>query len=480
MITSKCHIIFLTLYLVQVTIETAVVTTNDQVKNHLVEWWNKISYQSPMKCSDNKISFPTHTLLRHIPRGMIKGHICKNGNKPDRYLFKGSNKTTTYLSGKGKLKFVSKREWKTWQYIERKEFENRNLCYDLIGNNGVSLKEVIGTFKTGSLHGNAKLKWKDKSFSIATFKNGYIHGFQRSWDSNGNLVHAGVYNKGREVGFHWRMVFGQLAYIDTRLINNGTIPWMLLFPILNNGSLDNPLAGHFLPHLNILENVHLSILTQIMSKDSDCLTTIFYKLAQKQSYRYMIRTQTKYPFNFHTQSQLCTHESSEYSTNPTRKLRDFFKNVDQLIYGNGNPNVLEGYQVLWHFKPLSDDVNVESSIKFISNITFDNNTNTSMVSILGSRLLGITFSHITINKHGKLNGYCELNVVSKDRKYVPRDNTLQWPTHNIKGMFTNGELNGIAVVNTNTFSSGWLTVKNGVIHGPCLFHGLQPILPVSF
>ena len=72
----------------------------------------------------------------------------------------------------------------------------------------------------------------------------------------------------------------------------------------------------------------------------------------------------------------------------------------------------------------------------------------------------------------------ELNVVNKDRKFVSRDRTLQWHPYKIKGIFIHGELNGITVVHTNTFSSGWVTTKDGVLHGPCIFHGLQPILPV--
>ena len=479
MVIPQYHSIVLTLIIIQLSQETRTNRSNTEISKHVTEWWKKNSHKSTIKCNWSRKAFKFKSnILRHTLRKRIKGHSCKKGTNPDRYAFKGLHNATTYLSGKGKLRAISKSEWHTWQQLERQEFRNRNICYDLILNDGVALKEVVGTFINGSLHGNAKLKWEDNSFSISKFHNGYIHGFQRIWDSNGNLLQAGEYYKGMKIGYHWRMIFHHLAYIDTNLVNNGTIPRTLLFPLLKNGNFDDPIVGLFLPHINTLEDVFQAYLTHILSEDSACLLTLAYKTATTQNYRYMIRTKTKYSMTLHKNSTFCPKTTNKYFKDPTEKLLNFFNDVDQLIYGGDYENILEGFRVLWQLKPMLDGPDIAGSIKLISNVTFDIKNRKGTANILGSIPLTITFDHIVVDNQGKLNGYCELNIVNRDRKFVSRDRTLQWHPYKIKGIFVHGELNGITVVDTNTFSSGWVTTKDGVLHGPCIFHGLQPILPV--
>ena len=43
---------------------------------------------------------------------------------------------------------------------------------------------------------------------------------------------------------------------------------------------------------------------------------------------------------------------------------------------------------------------------------------------------------------------------------------------------TANDMHGIAIINTNSQSFGWVTMKDDVMHGPIIFHGLMPVNPV--
>ena len=185
-----------------------------------------------------------------------------------------------------------------------------------------------------------------------------------------------------------------------------------------------------------------------------------------------------FPLSIYQSSPLCIQNQNEVLEGPSRRLRNFFNYTDQLIYGVKPQSFYEGYKIMWYLKPLLEDVNKTKHIKLISNVTFHHVNKTSTAVILGSTPLRIKFLHIGVNQHEELDGYCDISVIPEDWFLVPRDNTLQWPPNRIKGYFISGELNGIVIVGTNTESSGWVTVKDGVLHGPVIFHGLHPVLPV--
>ena len=156
--------------------------------------------------------------------------------------------------------------------------------------------------------------------------------------------------------------------------------------------------------------------------------------------------------------------------------------MDSLIYGqnySAKQTFLEGCRILWHLKPLSEEVDDIIARKLITNITFDNITKTSTAVIFG-RTVRIHFEDFVLNQKSELDGYCDIRVALEDRKFVPRDYALEWPPYRIKGMFRHGELNGIALIETDTSSFGWVTMKNGVMHGPVVFQALMPVNPVSY
>ena len=195
----------------------------------------------------------------------------------------------------------------------------------------------------------------------------------------------------------------------------------------------------------------------------------------------MLRNKTKVPLLVHETTPFCSMNTNDISDGPGKRLQDILNSVDQLIYGENiseHQKFLEGNKVLWRLKPITENIDESRSLKLISNITFDHKNKNVTAIILGSTPLRITFNQLQTDANQVLNGYCDISVVQDDRRYLPRDKTLHWPPYRIRGMFNHGKLNGIVTIETNTMSSGWVTVKNGVMHGPVVFHGLMPVIPV--
>ena len=79
-----------------------------------------------------------------------------------------------------------------------------------------------------------------------------------------------------------------------------------------------------------------------------------------------------------------------------------------------------------------------------------------------------------LDKDGLPNGYNDIQIsydsyLQSDQSHlIPKDSTLNWTPSRIIGMFHHGVLNGHVFVLTNTSSYAWMTVENGVLHGPCI------------
>ena len=457
-------------------------SSHDLVKQYISEWWNKISDQKAHECKNSHISLPKLKILNQMPRGIIRSYTCENGTSPSRYIFKRwKSEDIGYPDGKGKLKMVLNSKWKSWTRSLQTELETLNICYEFMNYKGMKVGEVLGTFRNGLLNGMAKIKWEDNSTSISRFYNGRLHGFHRTWDSKENLVHAGVYHKGFAMGFHWHVENRHLVYSDTSVINHEDRSITVLFSLLSNGSLGDPFAGELLPHINSLENAQHVLLTGLISNKTECVMKIEYNRKEGETFRYTIEYNEKISISIHDDSPFCDRNADKvFTNNASHGLRRFFNHVDNLIYrtSENNQERYGGYQVLWYLKPYLKGPDKKRSIKLISNVTYNYETKQSTAVVLGSKPLRIQFHSIIVDKHQRLNGYCDISIHKEDRAFVPQDKTLKWPPYRVKGMFTHGELHGIAVVYTDTLSYGWVTVKRNVLHGPCVFHGILPNPPV--
>ena len=81
----------------------------------------------------------------------------------------------------------------------------------------------------------------------------------------------------------------------------------VIFPILENGSLDDPMAGDYHYNSGVLENVYLIDISKITRSKSNCSIDLDCRLTKKVEYNYDLRTRSKVPiFNENnTSNQLC-------------------------------------------------------------------------------------------------------------------------------------------------------------------------------
>ena len=489
MIMSFLKRFSLTIFVLSLTLRSTKSQTNlnsqgshNDIKNKIQEWWKENNNQVKRNCLDHKPTLPKLPFQGARLRLRIRGYNCLDNTNPSLYLFNGSNKSH-YPEGKGKLRLVSETEWSTWPDSEKNAFFERNICYEMMGIKNSEVDEIIGSFKNGSLEGTSKIRFQDNTTFISKFKDGYLHGFLRSWNRNGSLLIVENYKKGVEFGKRWSIVMDHLLYLNADILNAKEKHLSVVFPILTNGSLDDPMLGTFLPHLNVLDDVHDVQITGIDSKTEDCILKISYKKMKKKNYRYILRNKSKFPVDFHKNAPFCKDDSKTSLYPPSQKLHDMFEYVDSLIYGNifsANQTFFEGCRILWHLKPPAEEVDEVTALRLISNITINETTRTVTAVILGSeRPLELELYEFHLNKRLELHGYCDIGIAAKDRLGVPRDNAVDWPPYRIKGMFYNGKLNGIAIIETDTQSFGWVTMKDNVIHGPVVFQGIMPVNPVK-
>ena len=457
---------------------------HNEIKNKVEKWWKESSNQTRRKCKEEKLTLPKIPILESIKRIQIKSYSCPNNTKHEtRYRFHGLDKSN-YPEGKGKLKLILNSEWSKLSKDEKNKFNQLGICYEMIAGSQGEIKEIIGIFKNGSLHGPAKIVWTENSTVIANFKDGYLNGYQRTWNGNGDLVMAGYYKKGMEIGSYWKRVKDHLVFVNSEMLKFNHERISLIFPILANGLLGAPVAGSFHPHLDILEDAHDVLLTGIKSSPDECMLQIDYQRTTKKNSRYLLSDKIFMPFSFHENYPLCRNITESSLDKPDEQLLSFFNYVDSLIYGENifaNQTYFEGFKALWHLKPLSEELDQNRAIELISNIAYNDTTNTFSANILGSkRPLKIQFNDFKLNDKLEIDGYCDISIDLEDRYNIPKDVALDWPPYRIRGIFKDGKLNGISVVETNTQSFGWVTMKDNVIHGPVIFHALMPVNPVSF
>ena len=455
---------------------------HNEIKNEIDKWWKQSASTLPIKCKDAKFSFLKLPIVDTIVKISIKTYKCPKNKDPNRYIFSGIDKSN-YPEGKGRLKLISEKQWDKWAKKDKDEFNERKICYDIVAGTHSQIKDIIGNFKNGSLHGPAKITWVDNSTVISKFKNGYLHGYTRTWNSQGTLIKAGYHTKGIENGSHWRVNNNHLMFVNSEMLNDEDKDRIsLIFPILNNGSIGDPIAGTFLPHLNVLDDVYDAELTNIESFEPGCMLRVHHNQTTKKNSRYLLRDKVHIPFSFHQSFPLCKNVTDTNSEKPDKQLFNFFEYVDRLIYGENVfafRDYLEGYRALWHLKPLSEELDTNRASKLISNISFNETTKVFTANILESKKpLRIYFNEFKLNKKFELDGYCDISVIWDDRHLVPKDATLGWAPYQIRGIFKNGKMSGTAIIDTNSQSFGWVTMKDDVMHGPIIFQGLMPVNPV--
>ena len=142
-----------------------------------------------------------------------------------------------------------------------------------------------------------------------------------------------------------------------------------------------------------------------------------------------------------------------------------------------------GQQILMLLKPEDSQV-AQDSQKVIENISFNREHLTSQLkepsstvkaTFMGKQRSGITISEASFDSQGQLHGHAVLVFPPTDRVrfgFSFDDVTA------LRGDFVHGQLSGVVALYLQDFRTVFLSVEEGVAHGPAIIAGFVPILPV--
>ena len=199
------------------------------IKSTIMQWWRKNNVTKPLECKyKNTKNYHEHEFVKFLSRSEIKSFPCSPHNTSTRYYFEGlirEGLTEGYLEGKGKLVIISDTEWSNLSNSDPKRkkimaMANLNICFKVRDHQEREIKEVIGNFKNGLLHGLTKVTYIDNSFYIGHYKNGKDQGYGRTFNSDNSLINVGGYYGGWETGYHWKYRFGHILYQNGEIISN--------------------------------------------------------------------------------------------------------------------------------------------------------------------------------------------------------------------------------------------------------------------
>ena len=443
-------------------------------KKNIVDWWNKMKDTECIKCKINKhiASNKIFDVSKFIKVPEISTSPC-NKNTVFRPFTFTRQIIDNELFGQGKLDFINPKEWKKLSKEKRNKINEQKVCFTVSQDQQLNpIEELIGTFKNRRLNGRSKVKYKDNSFSIAGYRHGKLYGFYKRFNSNQDLLSVGIYENGLEVGYHWFKKFDHLVYENRNVISHRIKP-TVVFPILDDGSLADPILGNYYPHPGVIENIYQIEITGVKTNISNCLLDLDYKLMKRLDFNYDLRSKKKVPLVNKTSTlrKLCDihrsqlNFSSSYGSSNLKGWVDFIN--DQINAKNQPP---KGHELLWRLRPMEQLLDMKTSLKLISDFEFNSKSWKCYARILGSQPLKVHFQYkrIKLDNDLKPNGYNDIQIEFSQRHLIPKDKTLNWAPSRIIGIFHHGVLNGPALVQTNTSSYAWVTVQDGALHGPCI------------
>ena len=460
------------------------IPSDQNIKNGIFAWLKTHSDPKPIKCDWKVKNQYNNTYLNGLVAPQVKIFHCKDRSKTPRFYFKGGKLKDGNLEGKGRLSYISPEMWSNLLPHNRSQIIEQNICLKAENLLEKNVKEIIGTFKKGLLHGNAKVMYDGNSFSIATYKSGKLQGYQRIFSPNGTLMEAGVYNGGWPTGNHWKIESSHLVFNDKSLILDD-IRYSLVFPLSDDGMLKDVMAGWYNPYSGSLENIRRVKLTRKVSNTSDCVFIVKYKLLDKASYSYSTFSKTRFSLSFNDDDSLCKIAKKDNSSKPSIEIRDWFN----MIEGMFNPSE-DGFdasniqshkwphELLWKLKPVMEEPDVDNSRKIISDVHLDKDRASITARILGSPQLQIKIigGEVRFDKKGRPHGFNDFQVIDSHKHLVPKANTMGWVPHRIIGFYNHGKLNGIISIATDRSNIIWATVRNGILHGPTITIGINFIM----
>ncbi len=233
--------------------------------------------------------------------------------------------------------------------------ETMNVCFQL-GHSLLlqNITQVKGTFVDGVLGGNAKLVFGDKSFTVASFKNGHLHGYKRDWKFDGTLdsvsYHNFIPNSRR-----WQRFGAYLVYFNKNIVRDNEENHKLDLAIPLNRSMEI-LAGDFQQHLTMLTNIHSAKFDIVSSSKSPCLLKIKQEIGDKKSFDYSLTLNRTLEFNENLPN--CKVNQTMDDANPEKQFMSWAHQIKN-----------NGQMSMWQLKPETEPVNHEKvKQKFMTNL----------------------------------------------------------------------------------------------------------------
>ena len=332
------------------------------------------------------------------------------------------------------------------------------------------MKEVVGTFKNGTLEGVAKITYLDGHKIIASYKNGICYGHRRDWNSNGTLVQVAYYNQ-----FHmspsWNRYGNYLVFSDTTKIkfeDGNKNANDFVFDISTSkgyvGTLKNPLQDE-----RVLLDVYEVELVEDSINTKSCLPRPDLKIKSKADYILLLTYDKKIDLG---QQKTC---SSAFTGKN--------KNVESVFYSWYDkrymlPEDEFGLLNLWKVKEEPSPVDLDKvKIPFISDIQLvDFDYQIFNLTLFNGQPSGFRMLEGSVDQNLKLHGHCILVSLETEAGLVGTHPMLHWTPIEISGKFFHGIIEGLVRITTTNNNIIFATFRDGVMHGPVFSYGISLIL----
>ena len=433
---------------------------NQNFREKLKKWLEKMSVQKPVKCTVNpeylkpfspKVS---ETFMKKgTKRPLITIHECREGSASDLQI-KGKIVNGT-LEGPGKVKLVQK--------------DASTLCGTRKWYMGLTPVEFVGNFKNGTLEGPGKISMENGVVYVANFINGFPVGLIRSFDKDGALKEV-YYEDLRRKGYSMTVINkNRFAYarFNFEKFEEFDKPIDL---IISLNETDEILAGNILLTPSTLENVHTVKSFEISNSDEYCMPEFKWIPDQKQDYIYLYSKKNK-------TIQISTNHENYCENNPvTGNLDHDFGNFSKYVYSQMDD--FAGYAILYKLKHEESEPDPEKVKQpFITNLSVNvTDLNKVNMSIWNGPIQSWSIHQLSVDEDLKPHGECNFNLDPQFYNDTGFHNFLNWSPKMISGRFIHGVLQGTLTMYTWRGQLGYFTVKNGILHGPGVMYGIVPIL----
>ena len=323
------------------------------------------------------------------------------------------------------------------------------------------VKDIVGTFKNGTLDGPAKITYVCGKKTIANFKNGVYYGLRRDWSSNGTLNHIAFYNQ-QVMSPAWDrignyLIFSNVARIKFADVNNNAIDFVFNMETAEAyvGMLINPTLEE-----KVLDNIYEVELTESISETMDCLPIPKWEIKSKADYILLLENNKKVP--------LIPKENCPL-------LLTRAKDVESVFRSWLSSRSEFGFLNLWKMKPEATSPQRSLvKIPFISDIKMiDYDNQVFNLTIFNGKPAKFVMHKGGIHKNLNLHGTCHLVTSKTQAKLVGTHPMLNWTPFEIKGKFIHGNLEGRVRILTTNNNVIFASFKNGVMHGPVFAYGLS-------